>query len=176
MEQWSKASPAAAFVMCHPAQALHCATLLTSSSSGGEREAFSHGLSNLFLWWVAAGLFDWTAGIGGPTQKDVGPSIAVCDFVPPVWVLCVVCACGRDREKKTRKVWSLKSGGTEFVSAHGQRSECVRVRVEFACSCRVMFKGKRQLGLKIRLCLNYAASLLGADFLEQESWPRAVLQ
>lgn len=70
--------------MCHPAQAQHCATLLTSSSSGGEREAFSHGLSNLCLWWVAAGLFDWTAGIGGPTQKDVSPSIAVCDFVPPV--------------------------------------------------------------------------------------------
>lgn len=33
-------------------------TLLTSSSSSGERDTFSHGLSNLFLWWVAAGLFD----------------------------------------------------------------------------------------------------------------------
>lgn len=75
----------------------------------------------------------------------------------------------KKNKKKTDKVRSLKSGGTEFVSAHEQRSECVRVRVLFACNCRVMFKGKRQLGLKIGLCLNYAASLLGADFLEQES-------
>lgn len=75
------------FVMCHPVPALPCATLLTSSSSGGEREAFSHGLSNLLLWWVAAGCFDWTEGICGPTQKDGDPSLAVCDSGPPVWLL-----------------------------------------------------------------------------------------
>lgn len=46
----------------HSVPKLHCATLLTFSRSGGEREDFSHSLANLFLWRVRAGFFDWTVG------------------------------------------------------------------------------------------------------------------
>lgn len=55
------AAAAAAIIKCPPPPAVQAPrwfTLLTSSSSGGERDTFSHGLSNLFLRWVAAGLFD----------------------------------------------------------------------------------------------------------------------
>lgn len=107
--------------------------------------------------------------LGGLALKDIVPHRTHQLLPARLFLLSRLCLENRVKGegKRRMKLQSVRNRRATRTLPEVGEHVCMRVCVVFACNCRVMFKGKQQLGLKSD-CLNYAALLLGANFLEQE--------
>lgn len=65
---------------------------------------------------------------------------------------------------------------TEKQTAYSDVQKWANMRERVLCLHVTVGWCSAAAGIKVWACLNYTFLLLGADFLEQEIWPRAVLQ